>query len=135
MDEMFKKLEGYETVGSDKLSEWDKLEAMLPKKRKRRMGWLWIFPGLITLWLGYQNFNTSIEGGNDITLADSFTNSKVFNTHNLLALKSRKYPSKILNSNEHNLSNEIKSDDSKGANSISISPNIDVQSIKKTRNK
>jgi len=41
MDEMFKKLAEYEASGTYNASEWDKFEATLPKKRKKRFFWLW----------------------------------------------------------------------------------------------
>ena len=63
---MFRKLETHEVLGTDKLSEWDKLEAMLPKKRKKRIVWFWF--GLTLLVLGFikRDSSTSFIGKSDI---------------------------------------------------------------------
>jgi len=127
MDEMFKKLDGYETIASDKLSEWDKLEAILPTKRKKRIVWLWIVPTIITLWFFNQYYNTSIERSNDTSLNNSINNNIVSNRQKSLNIKSKNYTSGKVDIKSENIITEI---NSKNSNSTKI----DVLNDKKMSN-
>jgi len=127
MVEMFKKLEGYETVGNDKLSEWDKLEATLPKKRKKRIGCFWTIPALIILVFLTQDNNTSIERNNTKSLNNSIKKSEVFNKHKSLNFKSKVNPSSKIDVNSEDIIKEI---DKTKPNLT----NLDVQSINKISN-
>jgi len=127
MVEMFKKLEGYETVGNDKLSEWDKLEATLPKKRKKRIGCFWTIPALIILVFLTQGNNTSIERNNTKSLNNSIKKSEVFNKHKSLNFKSKVNPSSKIDVNSEDIIKEI---DKTKPNLT----NLDVQSINKISN-
>ena len=104
---MFKKLDGYETVVDDKLSEWDKLEAMLPKKRKKRIVWLWLGSVLITLWFFNQNYSTFIERSNGTSINNSINTNKEVNKQRPLIVKSKIHESDKIDVNSEGIINEI----------------------------
>jgi len=104
---MFKKLENHEVMGTDKLSEWDKLEAMLPKKRKKRIVWFWFALTLLILGFIKMDSNTSFKGKNDIALNNSIKNEMVHSGQNLLALKLEDNPSDLGTINLENTIDQI----------------------------